>query len=221
MSKHKCILCGNVIFKLKRHLVEVHKLSEDGCLAIMSKRSVNVHREIGVTGFKMNNQVVYTRSKVKTRYRRRCDMERNRKTYDINGDCRTTFVPVKKSFPFADEFCECLATSATKRRVKEVMCFLEKLWMKMPNTTTSALYIPKCFEGVFIQYADDHRLASASRRRYAWHVIRYLNAVREIETDSTKRYRLNLTIKKMKQLAAEYKKLTAKESFIKNLEACE
>ena len=219
MSKRKCAFCGSVVYKLKRHLIEVHKITDDECREIMSTDYANVHRDNEIVAKTFNDTVVFTRSKTETFYRKRCAVERSRSEYHAGN--KTTVVPVKKAFPFADALCENLAVSNNKNnRVKEIMCFVEKLWIKM-DRNIQTIYSPSHFMDVFMDYAKDHKLVTSSRRRYAWHVIAYLTTIHELEGNSRKKNRLSMTLKKVRRLCGDDKKIIARDTFVRNLETCE
>ena len=217
-AKQVCVLCGKTLYKLKRHLLEVHHISKEECEDINAKHAANVHYEIDLVGRATYNQVVYTRSKNKTQTLGKGEIEKSRKVY-FKGK-RTTFVPVKKSFPYADVFCENLAATVKKRRVKEMMSFLEKFWLTS-NNRFSIVSSPTAFISAFLKYARKHNLAPSSARRYAWYLIKYLNTVSDVESDTRTKYRIKLTIAKTKQLCADYQKMVTKDNFTKNIEICE
>ena len=218
MSRRKCAICGSVVYKMKRHLIEVHKFTDDECSEIVSRNYTNVHRNNEIVAKTLNDTVVFTRSKTETLYRKPGAFERSRSVYH-NGN-KTTVVPVKKAFPFAHALCEKLAVGNNPKRVKEIMCFIEKLWMKMEKNIQT-IYSPSHFMDVFTGYAKDYKLATSSTRRYAWHVISYLTTIQELEGDNRKKYRLSMTLKKVRKLSADYKKIIAKETFVRNMETSE
>ena len=212
---------------------KVHDFNESECDEILKKnRMGGLHHDNDeiIEPYTRKDLVLYTRSKTRiptptTDVSKRCRVERVRYKYmgmGIDGfDAnRVTVVPVKKSFPYSEEFCEKLAMKNKTHRVKEIMCFIERLWKMMivrGNRGKNCLYSSTAFADGFLRFADERGLAPASKRRYAWQTISYLKCVRALEGDLKKTYTLSMTIEKLKVLCNEYQAIIKQETFIKTL----
>ena len=231
MGKSKCLLCGSVLFRLRRHLKRVHHFNEIECEEILKKnRTGGVHHDNDeiIEPYSRKDIVLYTQSKTPTPapttdVTKKCTVEWVRYQY-MGGDGfdanQVSVVPVKKSFPYSEEFCEKLAVKNKKHRVKEIMCLMERLWglmIRWGNRGKNCLFSSTAFADGFLHFVDERGLAPASKRRYAWQTISYLKCVRDLEGDSKKTYKLSITIEKLKELCNEYQAIIKQETFVKTL----
>ena len=231
MGKSKCLFCGSVLFRLRRHLKKVHNFKESECDEILKKnRMGGLHHDNDeiIQPYTRKDLVLYTRSKTPTPtpatdVTKRCRVERVRYKYmesdgfDAN---RLSVVPVKKSFPYSEEFCEKLAMKNKPNRVKEIMCFIERLWGMITvrgNRGKNNLFSSTAVADGFLHFVAERGLAPASKRCYGWHTITYLKCVRELEGDLQKTYTLSMTIEKLKVLCNEYRAIIKQETFINTL----